>query len=134
MSKKNDIGKKRKEVRAKKEPFIQNWDMRVYDDAEDYAKILCAFAEFWQEGGAYLEMPYGIVLRGNVHGHRGFVDGVRIDTCYLKNIERIKQQCCDGVQRDLMCATTIAGDKFYFYGDGCLPEVGLTLRRLIRNV
>lgn len=131
------IIKEKKEVRIiSAKPLVRNWDLLVRcKDMEECVRRLRVFADYWQDLGAVkLDMPEDILLRGNVYGRKGFTDGMRINTSWVKTLERVEQQYRGGVPHDLICATTYSGSMYYFYSDECLPEMQLLIGQLIHTV
>ena len=132
----NIMMRKTKEVTNMASPMIKEWGLYFYkaDGDDNRTTVAKAFADFWKDSRVdALEIPGKCMLGGKVFGCEGFDDGDEIFTSYVKSVERIERGNHNGTPRDLMCATTMSGSKYYFYSDGYSSYMFLMLGDLIHT-
>jgi len=103
-------------------PLLRKWEFRFPKRIADprgnslgVTKSFCDFLEARSLGK--LDVVGEVVLNGDVYGRKGFDDGDNIITSGIVSFERINKGNLNGVPRDLMCANTESGSKYYFYSD-----------------
>ena len=101
-------------------PRLERWEIYFYEkDGFDNRDVVArAFTDFLGNNKSdRLDIPGNCVMGGRVFGHEKIEDGDDLFTQYIQSVERIKRNSHSGVTRDLICATTVLGEKYYFYSD-----------------
>ena len=102
------------------------WEYSGYTGRNE--KIIKEFANFFVERNKKkLDITGHIALYGDVYGRKGFKDGDNIHTSDVVSFERINRGDLNGGPRDLMCANTESGSKYFFYSDDHSADMFLIL-------
>ena len=129
-------------------PKLKNWEFRfpVEDTKEDVLKIVSSFVDEFESHHAnnnkHYEAPASFVLSGKVYGRKGFEDGAVINTSFIASIDKVdwkpdQKEWFSGKysleelgyfsDRDIYCATTTSGSKYYLDSSEMSPQMILML-------
>lgn len=103
-------------------PLMRKWEFgfpaNVLNPRINAKHAIKTFADFLTERkNDKLEVVDSVILRGDVYGRKGFDDGENIHTSNIVSFERINRGTLNGIPRDVICATTESGSKYFFYSD-----------------
>lgn len=111
------------------EPMIDEWGL-FFDTANGYDNrfdVVKAFTDFWgRTSTKRLTVPGKCQLGGRLGG----TGTEKVFDSEIESIERL-DSCNGRARRDLMCATTVSGKKYYFYSDEVSGYMSLMLSDIL---